>query len=112
MPGGQRPERIAMRFALLLLAFGPAAAAPAFAALPPNYQRIAELKAVLADPAVAGAFVMDAPIERVEYVKRDLYRVSAGGCRVDAAIVDLPTPRGVAGPRRFAVRAGRKVCGK
>ncbi|HEX8239789.1 MAG TPA: hypothetical protein VF574_08640 [Allosphingosinicella sp.] len=85
-------------------------AAPAAAALPPQYQRAAELKAVVADARVADAFA-GAPIERVEYVRPDLYRVSARGCRLDVAIVDLPTPAGVAGPRRFAVKAGAKSCG-
>ena len=95
-----------------LLAVAPALAAlPASAALPPQYQRAAELKAVVADPGVANAFG-GAPIERVEYVRTDLYRVSAGACRLDVAIVDLPTPEDVAGGRRFAVKAGRKVCGR
>jgi hypothetical protein len=103
-----------MRPLLRLFALGvPALAAmPAAAALPPHYQRIAELKAVIADPAVGRAFPIDSPIERVEYVKRDLYRVSSRGCRLDVAIVDLPTPSDIAGGRRFAVRAGRKLCGK
>lgn len=93
----------------LVLALG--AAAPAAAALPPHYQRAAELKAVVADPRIAAAFGIDAPIQRVEYVRPDLYRVSAGRCHLDVAIVDLPTPRNVSGGRRFAVRPGRKVCG-
>jgi hypothetical protein len=87
------------------------AAVPAHAALPPQYQRAAEFKAVVADGHVANAFG-GAPIERIEYVRTDLYRVSSGGCRLDVAIVDLPTPAGVAGPRRFAVKPGRKVCGR
>lgn len=93
----------------LLLALG--IAAPAAAALPPQYQRIAELKAVLADIEVGRAFG-NTPIERVEFVRPDLYRVTAGRCRLDVAIVDLPTPSGVSGGRRFAVRPGRKVCGR
>jgi hypothetical protein len=110
----QWPERISMRPLLRLFALAvPALAAlPASAALPPNYQRVAELKAVLADPRVGGAFPVEAPIGRVEYVKPDLYRVSAGRCRLEVAIVDLPTPRDVAGPRRFAVRPGQRICGR
>ena len=97
---------------LFALAVPALAAAPASAALPPNYQRVAELKAVLADPRVGGAFPIDAPIERVEYVRPDLYRVSGGRCRLDVAIVDLPTPPDVAGGRRFAVRPGRMACAR
>ncbi len=100
-----------MRPRLPLLALGAALAAmPASAALAPRYQRLAELQRVLADAGVGGAF--ESPIERVEYVRRDLYRVSGGGCRLDVAIVDLPTPPDIAGPRRFAVKPDRKLCGR
>ena len=102
-----------MRTSLHLIALSAAALAamPAAAALAPNYQRIAELRAVLTHPGVAAAFDMSQPIERIEYVRRDLYRVTAGRCRLDVAIHGLPTPRGVAGPRRFEARPGKKVCG-
>ena len=83
-------------------------AAAATAALPPNHQRLRELQAVLADPGVTGQFGMSEPIERVEYIRRDVYRVSAGRCRLDVAIVGVPTNR--TGPRQFTVQAGRKVC--
>jgi len=102
-----------MRTSFCLIAVGAAASAasPAAAALPPNYQRQAELRAVIAHPQVARAFGAD-PIDRVEYVRTDLYRVSAGRCRLDVAIVDLPTRRGVSGPRRFDVRPGAFACGR
>jgi hypothetical protein len=102
-----------MRSLLHLFALGGAAlaAVPAAAALAPQYQRAAEFRAVAADGHIANAFG-GAPIERIEYVRRDLYRVSAGACRLDVAIVDLPAPPDVAGARRFAVKAGRKVCGR
>jgi hypothetical protein len=87
------------------------AASPAAAALAPNYQRQAELRAVIAHPQVTRAFGAD-PIDRVEYVRTDLYRVTAGRCRVDVAVVDLPTPRDVSGPRRFDLRPGPLVCGR
>lgn len=101
--------RTSSRFIALLAAA--LAAAPASAALAPNYQRQAELRAVIAHPQVARAFGSD-PIDRVEYVRTDLYRVSAGRCRLDVAIVGLPTPRGVSGPRRFDVRPGAFACGR
>ncbi len=99
-----------MRIAVCLAALGLAAAwaAPASAALPPNYQRAAELRAVLDHPGVAAA--LEAPVDRIEFVKDDLYRVTAGACRMDVAIVELPTPPGVAGPRRFRAKPGRKTC--
>ena len=96
---------------LIALCAAALAASPAAAALAPNYQRLAELRAVIAHPAVGRAFGSD-PVDRVEFVRTDLYRVSAGRCRVDVAIVDLPTPSDVSGPRRFDVRPGPLVCGR
>jgi len=86
-------------------------AAPAHAALPPNYQRLAELRAVLDLPAVGTAFGIE-PIDRIDYVAADLYRLSAGRCHLDVRIVGLPMPRGRVGARRFEARAGRRVCGR
>lgn len=98
-----------MEKSLHLAALGAAAlaAVPAGAALPPNYQRLAELRAVLAHPGVAGAFGTEQPIDRV---RPDLYRVTAGSCHVDVTIVDLPTRADQAGPRRFEARPGEKIC--
>jgi hypothetical protein len=84
-------------------------AAPAQAALAPNYQRLAELRAVLDLPAVASAFGID-PVDRIDYVATDLYRLSAGRCSLDVRIIGLPMPRGMVGARRFEARAGRRVC--
>jgi hypothetical protein len=102
-----------MRPALRFAAFSAAALAawPAPAALAPNYQRLRELSAVLEHPGVVAAFGQT-PIDRVEYVRTDLYRVSAGRCRLDVRIVGLPTPRGMVGARRFEARPGRRVCGR
>lgn len=101
-----------MRTKLAVIAFGALAvsAAPAAAELPPHYQRVAELKAVLENSGVAAAFGINQLIDRVEYVRRDLYRVTAGRCHIDVAIVGQPTPPGVSGGRRFDVRPGRRVC--
>jgi hypothetical protein len=102
----------AMRTSCLPVALGWAlAAVPVSAALAPNHQRLAELRAVLDDPGVTTALGASEPVERIEYVRPDFYRVRAGRCRVDVAIVSLPTPRGIVGPRRFGVRPGKRVCG-
>jgi hypothetical protein len=85
------------------------AGAPAQAALAPNYQRLAELRAVLDLPAVASAFGVE-PVDRIDYVATDLYRLSAGRCSLDVRIVGLAMPRGMVGARRFEARAGRRAC--
>jgi hypothetical protein len=79
-------------------------------ALPPNAQRVREFTAILQDEAVTGAFPVTRPIERIEHVGPDRYRVSGGGCHIDVAIVGLPMPRGMIGARRFDVRAGARTC--
>ena len=84
---------------------------PASGALPPKYQRLAEIRAVLDNRAVSDA-LGDTPINSVVYVRTDLYRVTAGRCRIDARIVGLPMPDGVVGARRFEVRAGQRVCAR
>lgn len=94
---------------LLVAAATLAAAAPAAAALPPKYQRLAELRAVLAHDGIQER-LGERLVERVEYVRVDLYRVHSGRCSVDAAIVGLPLPPGMVGARRFEVRPGRLVC--
>ena len=100
-----------MRLPIILATCGLAllAAAPAQAALAPNYQRLAELRAVLDLPEVASAFGIE-PIDRIDYVAADLYRLSAGRCSLNVRIVGLPMPRGMVGARRFEARAGRRVC--
>jgi hypothetical protein len=88
------------------------AAAPAQAALAPNYQRLAELRAVLDHPGLITAFGTMEPIDRIDHAGPDLYRVTAGRCHVDVRIIDLPMPRGMVGARRFEARPGRRVCGR
>jgi hypothetical protein len=102
-----------MRYAFRLAALAAAllVAAPAHAALPPQYQRLAELRAVMNHAGVAAAFG-GTPIDKIEYVRPDLYRVTAGRCRVDVRIVGLPMPRGMVGARRFEARPGARMCGR
>jgi hypothetical protein len=100
-----------MRISYLIAAAAAAlGAAPASAALPPHYQRLAELRAVLNHAEVASG--LGQPIDRIEYAGPDLYRVTAGRCRIDVRIVDLPTPRDVVGGRRFEARPGRWICAR
>jgi hypothetical protein len=85
-------------------------ALPAQAALPPWHQRAAELRAVANHAGLVEALGGGAMIDRIEYVRPDLYRVSAGRCHVDARIMGLPMPSGMVGARRFEVRLGRRTC--
>ena len=84
------------------------ASSPALAALPPSLQRSRELRTVI----VKVAPLLPEPIETIERVETDLYRVKAAGCTIEARIVDArPAGRSVpmAG-RRFRVEVGQRAC--
>ena len=85
-----------------------AASVPAWAALPPQYQRAAELRAIIDNTGIVDLFGIDRLIERIEYVEPDLYRVTSGNCHLDVRIVDKPQPS--VGPREFDVEPGELVC--
>lgn len=81
------------------------------AALPPQYQRTAEFKAILENTAVVEAFTAHRQlIERVEYVKPDLYRVSAGQCVLEVTLKEKPLPEGMVGARQFDLEVGAVDC--
>lgn len=92
-----------MRLSSLLIGIAATAmAVPASAALPPQWQRVAELKAILENGALIDAF-QGQMVDRIEYVRPDLYRVSAGQCFAYVKIVEKPLPSGMVGARRFEV---------
>lgn len=84
---------------LLLAVASPAA----WAALPPEHQRIAEFRAILDSADVMQALAGRSPIDRIEHVAPDRYRVTAGTCVLDVRIQGHPLPQGMVGPRRFSV---------
>jgi len=81
-------------------------ALPAQAALPPEWQRLAELTAVLE----AAAQVLDGrPIDSVEWMGEDTYRVRAEDCTLELGLRFIPTP-GISGPAKFEVEPGEVMC--
>jgi hypothetical protein len=103
-------HRIAAAGAAVLLLLG--AAAEARAALPPYWQRLRELQAILDSNDLAQK-LRDAPIDRIERPGEDLYRIQAGPCTLDIRIVDNPadSPQpAMPGPRRFHIEAGEPAC--
>lgn len=81
----------------------------ALAALPPHFQRLAELNAIL-NSEVVSIFGIGRPIEVLEYVGVDLYRVAAGDCEMLVHIVGRPLPEGFVGARQFDVELGELTC--
>jgi hypothetical protein len=104
--GNREMKRLSTILGFALAAFPSAG----WAALAPNYQRLAELQAVLAHSAVIGAFPVGQPIDKVEYKGPDLYRVTAGSCHLDVRIVSRPNVSGMVGPRQFTVEPGKPSC--
>ena len=84
---------------------------PAAAALPPYYQRQAEMERILNDGAVEAA-LKSAPIDAIERTGEDEYRVYGGTCAVMVLIKGLPLPDGMVGPRRFELEVGAADCSK
>ncbi|MGK9166103.1 hypothetical protein KXR53_07385 [Inquilinus limosus] len=102
--------RMAVAGAAVLLLL--TAAAGARAALPPYWQRLREIQAILDSNELAQK-LRDTPIDRIERPGEDLYRIQAGPCTLDIRIVDDPsgsTRPAMPGPRRFHIEAGEPSC--
>ncbi len=82
----------------------------ATAALAPVYQRLIEFRAILDHPDVIEAFSTDHPIERIEYVSTDRYRVSSKRCHLDVDTVSMSRDSPAVGARQFDVRPGKRMC--
>lgn len=90
-----------MRKLVMCLTLVFATTLPAFAALPPQYQRSAELIAVL--NVATEVLGIGNLIDAVELSEPDVYSVRSGTCTLIVRIVDTPKKRepGWAGPREF-----------
>lgn len=88
---------------------------PVLAALPPQFQRTAELQAIISSEVVDLLGQQGQFLDAVEYVGPDLYRVSGGNCVVFVRIVDVPQAETQAepmvGPRQFTLEIQEPVCG-
>ena len=84
---------------------------PAHAALPPQYQRQAELRAIVENMDVIDAFGFEG-IDAIVEVETDLWNVRSGNCVLAVRIEDVPNNHGEgwAGPRDFTVVVGEKTC--
>lgn len=96
---------IRIGFAAALLLTGTVAAA----ALPPYWQRQAEIRAIADSADVAGK-LESRPIDAIEHMGTDRYRVGASGCTLDVLIVDDTSAKPMPGPRKFKQQIGKLVC--
>lgn len=83
------------------------AAVPAEAVVPLHYQRRNELRRIIDHPAFNGF----GPIDRIELIAPDTWRVSSGRCWIDVRMV---VPRRLSGPRMvpppLEPQPGRQIC--
>ena len=81
-------------------------ALPAAAMVPPHIQQRNQLRSLIDLPALASFF----PVDRIELVRPDLWRVTAGRCHIDVRLVPRQrTGRGLL-PPRIELQPGRRVC--
>ena len=84
------------------------AALPAAAMVPPRIQQRNQLRTIIDLPTLADFF----PISRMELIRPDTWRVTAGRCHIDVRLVPRPrTGRGLL-PMRIEPQAGRRVCSR
>ncbi|WEJ33268.1 hypothetical protein [Devosia sp. SD17-2] len=82
---------------------------PSLAALPPHYQRQAEIEAVL--EAAVEVLGISKPVDGVSLVEADRYEVRFGDCTMMVRIVDLPGKGGgMVGPRQFSAMPEAPHC--
>lgn len=95
----------------LAVVVGLLTALPAQAALPPQYQRQAELAAIIADMGVADAFGFSG-VDAIELIAPDHYLVRGDACVLSVTIEDVPNTHeaGWAGPREFKLVLGTPAC--
>lgn len=84
--------------------------APAFAALPPHYQRQAEFLAAL--EVAVETFGIANSVDSITLVETDRFEVKAGNCTLTVTIVDSAEaqPEGWVGPRQFTAQPTEPVC--
>lgn len=90
-----------MRKLVMCLTLVLATTLPTMAALPPQYQRRAELTAVL--NVATETFGIGHIIDAVEFSELDVYSVRSGSCTLTVRIVNAPKEHapGWVGPREF-----------
>jgi hypothetical protein len=84
------------------------AAEPVQAMVPPHIQRRGQIQSVIE----LRALDRFGPINRVELIGDNVWRVTSGRCHIDVTFVERPGPypgRGLA-PPRMEPRAGRQIC--
>lgn len=83
---------------------------PSLAALPPHFQRKAEIEAVL--KSAVEILGIGQPVDAISFIETDRYEVRSGNCTMVVRIIDTPgqKPDGWAGPRDFTALPEAPIC--
>lgn len=85
-------------------------AVPASAMVPYPMQRIGELRELIDLPGLAER--LGEPIDRVERIAGNVWRVTGGRCHVDVTFVRVRSPRDGLLPPRYRPQLGDRVCAR
>ncbi|WP_112312534.1 hypothetical protein [Pseudogemmobacter bohemicus] len=83
-------------------------ALPAFAALPPYYDRVEQIQTILSSEAVADR-LGGRPIDSLDYERQESdgsvnWEIDTNGCDIDIWLVPQPMPEGMTGKVTYEVR--------
>ena len=82
---------------------------PVFALLPPYYQSVKEMVAILNSPLVAEK--MGSPYSIQSLIKSETgYTLAVGECKLDIKINYIQRKDGLVGPAEFNIEPGEKNC--
>ncbi|MCW5723159.1 MAG: hypothetical protein KIS86_18660 [Devosia sp.] len=83
---------------------------PSLAALPPHFQRQAEIDAVL--QAAVEILGVEQPVDAIRFIETDRYEVLSGACTMVVRIIDTPGGKteGWVGPRQFTALPEAPKC--
>jgi hypothetical protein len=86
------------------------AGGPALAALPPYWQSVREIGAIIEDPRVHDALRYEEPILSISTTGDDVYVLRTARCTVTVTIVDKADAEPIVGPRQFDIAIGDATC--
>ncbi|NPD17674.1 hypothetical protein HOY34_21065 [Xinfangfangia sp. D13-10-4-6] len=89
-------------------------ALPAFAALPPYYDRVEQIQTIISSEALA-EHLGGRPIESLDYERHDAngaikWEVDTDGCDVDVWLDPQPLPEGMVGKVTYQLRTPIEAC--
>lgn len=80
------------------------------AALPPYWQSVREITAIIEDQRVHDALRHEEPILSITTTGDDVYLLRTERCTLSVSIIDKPQAEPMAGARQFDMEIGEAIC--